>query len=198
MNNVPKISYETLSNNEEIFQAIINILNFIAKEMCVGRVPGNKRELQNDIKLSEQKLTTPLSIAFVKMAEKGEIDEVTASENISFFLEWKTGVNYIANTLLKYEGLLYRVLQDLKSQADWTPEKTPALYKVLAINENGIMEWARPISSVDAYMTGDECMFNGVHKRSTIDHNVWSPDEYPEGWEDVIEENIEEPTSGDN
>ena len=47
-------------------------------------------------------------------------------------------------------------------------------------------------------MIGDECMFNGVHKRSTIDHNVWSPDEYPEGWEDVIEESTEAPSSGDN
>lgn len=190
MSNVPQISYETLSNNEEKFQAIINILNFIAKEMCAGRVPSNKQELQNNINSVEQKVTTPLSIAFVKMAEKGDIDEVTANENIDFFLEWKTGVNYKANTLLQYEGLLYRVLQEHTSQVDWTPDKTPALYKVLAINENGIMEWARPISSVDAYMIGDECMFNGVHKRSTIDNNVWSPDEYPAGWEDVITKEV--------
>lgn len=191
MSNVPQISYETLSNNEEKFQAIINLLNFIVKEMCVGRVPGNKQELQNNISSVEQKVTIPLSIAFVKLAEKGEIDEVTASENASLFSEWRTGVNYKTNTLLQHEGLLYKVIQEHVSQADWTPDEAISLYKVIGINENGIPDWSRPISSADAYMIGDECMFNGVHKRSTIDHNVWSPDEYPAGWEDVMEEVIE-------
>lgn len=187
MGNVPQISYEMLTNNEEKFQAIINILNFIARELCIGRVPQNKEELIREIISSEQKLTTPLSIAFVKMVEKGEIDEVTASENANLFLGWQTGVNYKINTLLQYEGLLYKVLQEHVSQADWVPDKTPSLYKVLGMNENGILDWSRPISSADAYMIGDECMFNGVHKRSTIDNNVWSPDEYPAAWEDVIE-----------
>ena len=186
--------WEDYASDEERLKAIFKIVKFVSKEMSVGRVPQNKKELQNNI----DNLNTPLSIAFVKMAEKGEIDEATASENASFFLEWNIGVNYKANTLLQYEGLLYRVLQEHTSQADWTPDKTPSLYKVLSINENGILEWTRPISSVDAYMIGDECMFNGVHKRSTIDNNVWSPDEYPEGWEDVVEENIETPSSGDN
>ena len=184
-NYYPRIDWEDEATLEQKVKATYNILNNTSREMYVGRVAENKKELQNNI----NSLNTPLSIAFVKMAEKGDIDEVTASENAVLFLEWKTGVNYKANTLLQYEGLLYRVLQDHTSQADWTPDKTPSLYKVLGINENGILEWARPISSVDAYMTGDECMFNGVHKRSKIDNNVWSPDEYPEGWEDVIEEN---------
>lgn len=196
-NYYPRIDWEDEATLEQKVKATYNILNNTSREMYVGRVPQNKEELQKEIVSSEARVTTPLSIAFVKMAEKGDIDEVTASENIDLFLEWKTGVNYKANTLLKYEGLLYRVLQEHTSQEDWTPDKTPALYKVIGINENGIPEWSRPISSVDAYMTGDECMFNGVHKRSTIDNNVWSPDEYPEGWEDVIEENIEAPSSGD-
>ena len=182
------------ANDDERLKAMFHINQFLSREMSVGRVPQNKKELQKNI----DNLNTPLSIAFVKMAEKGDIDEITASENANLFLEWKTGVKYLANTLLQHEGLLYRVLQEHTSQADWTPDKTLALYKVLGINENGILEWSRPISSVDAYMKGDECMYNGVHKRSTIDHNVWSPDEYPEGWEDVVEETIETPTSGDN
>lgn len=177
---------------------LIKKVNWLCHEMQQGRVNNNKLVLQEDIEKTEQRVTTPLSIAFVKMAEKGEIDEVTASENANLFLEWKTGVNYKANILLQYEGLLYRVLQEHTSQEDWTPDKTPALYKVLGINENGIMEWSQPISSADAYNTGDEVMYNGVHYRSIIDNNVWSPDEYPEGWEDVIEENIETPSSGDN
>lgn len=165
---------------------LIKKINWLYHEMLYGRVNNNNIVLHQET----NSMKAPLSIAFVKMVEKGDIDEVTANENIDFFLEWKTGVNYKANTLLQYEGLLYRVLQEHTSQEDWIPDKTPALYKVLAINENGIIEWARPISSVDAYMIGDECMFNGVHKRSTIDNNVWSPDEYPAGWEDVITKEV--------
>ena len=185
-----RLDWGDYATNEERMKAIFNINQFLSREMSLGRVPQNKKELKNDI----NNMSTPLSIAFVKMAEKGDIDELTASENANLFLEWKTGVNYKTNTLLQYEGLLYRVLQEHTSQADWEPDKTPSLYKALSVNENGVLEWSRPISSVDAYMIGDECMFNGVHKRSTIDNNVWSPDEYPQGWEDVIET----PTTGDN
>ena len=194
MSYYPRIDWEDEATLEQKVKATYNILNNTSREMYVGRVAENKKELQNNI----DKLNTPLSIAFVKMAEKGDIDEITASENANLFLEWKTGINYKTNTLLQFNGLLYRVLQEHTSQADWTPDKTPALYKALSVNETGILDWSRPISSVDAYMTGDECMFNGVHKRSTIDYNVWSPDEYPEGWEDVVEETIETPASGDN
>ena len=28
-------------------------------------------------------------------------------------------------------------------------------------------------------------MYNGVHYKSTIDNNVWSPEAYPQGWEVV-------------
>ena len=180
----PKLEWDDNATLEEKVKALYNTHNFLTKEMCVGRVPQNKEELQGNI----NDLNTPLSIAFVKMAENGDIDEITASENANLFLEWVEGVNYKANTLLQYEGLLYRVLQEHTSQADWTPDKTTSLYKVLGINENGIIEWAQPISSADAYMAGDEVMFNGIHYRSLIDNNVWSPEAYPQGWE-VVEEN---------
>lgn len=35
------------------------------------------------------------------------------------------------------------------------------------------------------YNTGECCTWEGVVKRSTIDNNVSSPSEYPQGWEDV-------------
>lgn len=133
----------------------------------------------------EKKLITPSSIVFVKMAEKGDIDEVTASEHADLFLPWRENMQCTTGMLLQYEGLLYKVLQDHTSQADWLPNKTPALYKVIGINENGIPEYSRPVSSEDTYMTGDEMMFKDVHYRSKINYNVWTPEEYPDGWEVV-------------
>lgn len=36
------------------------------------------------------------------------------------------------------------------------------------------------------YNIGDCCTWDGAVKRSTIDNNVFSPSEYPQGWEDVL------------
>lgn len=145
---------------------------------------SNKEKLEK-----EKQLLLPLSIVFVKMVEKGDIDETTASENANMFISWSENVKYSINTLLQYNGSLYRVLQEHTSQSDWTPDKTPSLYKVLGIGENGILEWSQPISSVDAYNIGDEVIYNGVHYRSLIDNNVWSPEAYPQGWEVVEDDN---------
>lgn len=35
------------------------------------------------------------------------------------------------------------------------------------------------------YSTGEVCTEDGKVYRSTIDRNVWSPSEYPQGWEEV-------------
>ena len=137
----------------------------------------------------EKKLITPSSIVFVKMAENGDIDEVTASEHADLFLQWQENMQCTVGMLLQYKGLLYKVLQDHTSQADWLPNKTPALYKVLGINENGIAEWSQPISATDAYNKGDIVMYKGICYRSLIDGNVWAPDEYPAGWEVFENEN---------
>lgn len=39
--------------------------------------------------------------------------------------------------------------------------------------------------ATSAYNIGDCCTWEGAVKRSTIDNNVYSPSEYPQGWEDV-------------
>lgn len=39
--------------------------------------------------------------------------------------------------------------------------------------------------STSPYMLGDCCSVDGVVYRSTMDNNVWSPVDYPSGWEAV-------------
>ena len=39
--------------------------------------------------------------------------------------------------------------------------------------------------STSPYMKGNGCLWEGVAYRSTIDNNVWSPVDYPAGWEKV-------------
>ena len=42
--------------------------------------------------------------------------------------------------------------------------------------------------STSPYHTGDCCSENGVVYRSKIDNNVWAPNAYPAGWEEVSNE----------
>lgn len=37
--------------------------------------------------------------------------------------------------------------------------------------------------STSPYMKGNCCLWDGMAYRSTIDNNVWSPADYPDGWE---------------
>jgi hypothetical protein len=46
--------------------------------------------------------------------------------------------------------------------------------------------WSDPrVWYLSPVMTGDEVVFEGTTYRSLIDFNVWSPTQYPDGWEEV-------------
>lgn len=169
-----KLDWQENELNSERLRKVYNFVNWLMYEMQEGRVEIMK---------------TPMSIAFVKLAEKGDIDEVTASEHTDLFLPWTTSTSYVIGDLRSYEGILYKCLQAHTSQDDWTPDVSSSLWKSLSISESGIPDWSQPISALDCYNIGDEVMYNGVHYKSTIDNNVWSPEAYPQGWEVVADDN---------
>lgn len=53
------------------------------------------------------------------------------------------------------------------------------------VAEGGAPEWIQPTGGHDAYQTGDHITFEGAEYKSLIDGNVWSPADYPQGWEKV-------------
>ncbi|MBQ8299902.1 MAG: hypothetical protein IJX99_08660 [Clostridia bacterium] len=194
--NYPMIDWNDKASLEEKVHAIYNILNTISKEMFSGRVPQNKKELQNNISESEEKLSAPLSIAFVKMVENEEIDEITASEYSNLFLEWTEKSSFNINEIRQRNGKLYKCLQAHTSQIGWEPENASSLWKLLkGFDENGIQIWSQPITQLDAFMLNDITSHNGKIWTSDYDYNVWEPGIF--GWH-VKEETIETPNSGDN
>ena len=48
-------------------------------------------------------------------------------------------------------------------------------------------EYVQPTGSHDAYHVGDKVTFNGKKYVCKLDNCVWSPQEYPSAWEEVIE-----------
>lgn len=120
------------------------------------------------------------AIAFVTMAEKGDIDDVTAGEHAELFSPWEPNVKYEAGSLRGYGGQLYRCLQAHTSQADWTPDAAASLWAKAADPAEEWPEWSPPAGAHDAYNEGDKVSHNGKHWTSGVDGNVWEPGVY--GW----------------
>lgn len=113
------------------------------------------------------------------------VPDETALRAVSLFPQWKEGEAYTKGQRVRFEGVLYSVLQDHTSQESWTPTSASSLFaKVLIPDADVIPEWEQP-DSTNAYMTGDKVLFEGTVYVSLIDNNVWSPAAYPQGWEAV-------------
>lgn len=121
------------------------------------------------------------SIAFVTLAEKGDIDDVTSAEHPELFSEWAFPVEYKAGNIRRYNENLYKCLQNHTSQEDWNPEASVSLWKKVGDPTVEYPEWSQPIGAGDAYMTDDKVSHNKKRWHSTIDNNVWEPGVY--GWE---------------
>ena len=106
------------------------------------------------------------------------------------FPKWQVGKEYVVGDRVLYLGVLYKVLQAHTSQQGWEPDIAPSLFakNLIVKDEDGeqvdIPEWVQP-DSTNPYMIGDKVIFEGKVYQSVIDNNVWSPTDYPQGWEEV-------------
>ena len=123
-----------------------------------------------------------------KLIEKASasLDDTDALNGKELYPNWDgNGVEYKTGDRFRYNGVLYKVLQDHVSQPQWTPDTAVSLYaEVLA---DTIKPWKQPDSS-NPYMKGDKVYFPDYGDpiyESTIDNNVWSPERYPGGWKQV-------------
>ena len=118
---------------------------------------------------------------YIEKAATSLTDE-DALQAVELFPQWVVGHTYVVGERLQYNGVLYRVVQAHTSQADWTPDKTPALFVVVSLDE--WPEFIQPTGAHDAYNKGDKVTFEGKHYISLIDGNVYSPAAYPAGWQE--------------
>ena len=105
-----------------------------------------------------------------------------ALQAVELFPQWVVAHAYVVGERLQYNGVLYRVVQAHTSQADWTPDITPALFVVVSLD--AWPEFVQPTGAHDAYKKGDKVTFEGKHYISLIDGNVYSPAAYPAGWQE--------------
>lgn len=120
------------------------------------------------------------AVAFVLMAEAGQIDEATAGERCALFAPWASGTAYTPGQLRRWEGVLYKCLQAHTAQEGWGPEDAPALWKLVYDPAAEWPVWSQPICAADAYGEGDKVSHKGKWWTSDLNGNVWEPGVY--GW----------------
>ena len=118
---------------------------------------------------------------YIEKAATSLTDE-DALQAVELFPQWVVGHADVVDERLQYNGVLYRVVQAHTSQADWTPDITPALFVIVSLDE--WPEFVQPTGAHDAYNKGDKVTFEGKHYISLIDGNVYSPVAYPAGWQE--------------
>ena len=119
--------------------------------------------------------------SIVKLRESATDEQ--ALESIPIYPSWQENKSFTSGERVRYNDVLYKVLQDHTSQADWTPDVAVSLFaKVLIEDPDIISEWVQP-DSTNPYQTGDKVTHNGKTWVSNVDNNVWEPGVY--GWEEA-------------
>lgn len=141
------------------------------------------KELHASQRYQEQ-LQNAAAISFVLLAENGEIDDITASEQSELFESWQPDIAYSVGQLRRYGDTLYRCVQAHTSQAGWEPPEAASLWAVTSDPAEEWPAWSAPLGAHDAYVLGAKVSHNGKHWVSTVDNNVWEPGVY--GWEEQV------------
>ena len=121
-------------------------------------------------------------------AEKTELDNL-ARENAKPENSYAPLQEQIDDIYKKLE-LIKQEIQELKETENTEEPEEPV---------EEYPEYKAPSGAHDAYNTGDKIAFKGKKYVCTMDNCVWSPEVYPQGWEEVIEATeITEPSTEEN
>ena len=116
------------------------------------------------------------------------LDDGAASSAAELFPNWSVGTKYEKDERVRYNGVLYKVLQSHTSQADWTPDTAYSLFARVLIPDPEVIPVWEQSDSTNPYMKGDKVHYPTADDdiyESTIDNNVKSPVDYPGGWKIV-------------
>lgn len=120
-------------------------------------------------------------VAFMRAARL-TVDDETALTGKELYPVWAENISVSVNDRYQYNDKLYKCVQAHTTQADWTPDVTPALWVEVSLDE--FPEWKQPAGAHDAYAKGDKVKHNGKKWESTADANVWEPGVY--GWNEIV------------
>ena len=111
------------------------------------------------------------------------LDDATASTAPELFPRLKGDGSLVkAGTRICWGGTLKRAAVDLWDNAENTPDAAPTLWEDV-LYRDGIRVIPETITAGLAFAKGEQGWWGDVLYASTMDANVWTPEQYPAGWE---------------
>lgn len=121
--------------------------------------------------------------AFLKMREA--LTDQQASLVTDLYPSLKSNGELVkAGTRIKWKGEVKKATVDLWDTVESNPDNAPSLWESLDYKE-GYRIIPSTITVTTAFSLGEYGWWNEVLYKSLIDNNVWTPAEYPAGWEIV-------------
>lgn len=129
------------------------------------------------------KITREKALLLRSLIEKAamSLTDEDALDAVELYPIWQINTAYAVSDRIRHDGILYRCVQSHTSQAGWEPDKTPALWTVVSLDE--WPAWVQPVGASDAYAKGAKVSHKDKHWVSDVDANVWEPSVY--GWSEV-------------
>ena len=115
-------------------------------------------------------------------AQLDTIGDAAVAEVAALFPDWTPGAKVKPGDVLAWDGTLVEVIQGHTTQADWTPDKVPALFKVH--RTPAMTEWVAGI----AVTAGERFGYGGATWECVQAHTTqkgWEPDRVPSLWRKV-------------
>ena len=130
-------------------------------------------------------LNAAAAAAAARITIKGQLDSIgddAVAEVAALFPDWTPGVKVAPGDVLAWDGTLVEVIQAHTTQADWTPDKVPALFTVH--RSTGSTVWVAGIKVT----VGERFSYQGVVWEVVQAHTTqagWEPDKVPSLWKKV-------------
>lgn len=113
------------------------------------------------------------------------LDDKTASEAPTLFRRLKADGSLIAaGTRVNWNGTLKQAAVDLWDTQENNPDNAPDLWADIAYRD-GIRIIPAVITATEAFGLDELGWWNGSVYKSLMDGNVYTPEQYAEGWEMV-------------
>lgn len=115
-------------------------------------------------------------------AQLDTIGDAAVAEVAALFPDWTPGAKVEPGDVLAWDGTLVEVIQGHTTQADWTPDKVPALFRIHRTPQ--MTEWVAGI----AVKAGERFTFGGATWECVQAHTTqkgWEPDRVPSLWRKV-------------
>lgn len=149
---------------------------------------GNETEVENltglpvpePVPLTESQLIAKLVLAPQVRDDEVELSDDEVAEMAPLFPEWRPGIQVAVGDVLRWDGTLVECIQAHPTQSDWTPDVTPALWKVHRTPD--MTEWT---AGIDVEV-GEEFTYQGTTYRVLQAHPTqvgWEPPNAPALWE---------------